>query len=369
MGIQEKLGRGSKALLLLAAAVIVLVGLKLSASVVVPVTLAAFVAAATSPFVRWLHRHGIPRGFAVLFVILGVLAVLAGLGFVITSAFVDLNDALPTYMAELTSAKRGAAAWLADHGMNRAARSLAVFDIGDWLSDAITTVIVEGGPSFLSSFGIVILVVVFILLEAATFERKAFWARQAGGVNLRHLRQTVHEVQKYLGVKSAISLATGLLCGIWCVVFNVEHALLWGVLAFVLNYIPNVGSAVAAVPPVVVALAQQGVGIAATILIGYIVINTILGNILEPKVMGRALGLSPLVVVLSMIVWGFVLGPIGAVLSAPLTMIVKIVLMHTEDLRWVAVLLAPVRSDEWHARNSVTPPAPARTLTHHGSTP
>ena len=355
--------------MLLAAAVIVLIGLKLSASVVVPIALAAFVAAATSPFVHWLHRGGVPRGVAVFLVITGVLGALAALGFIMTSAFVDLNDGLPQYMEEVAVAKRDAAAWLADHGMGRAARSLAVFDIGDWLSDLVTTVLVEGGPSFLSAFVIVILVVVFILLEAASFERKTFWAKQSGGANLRHLRQTVREVQKYLGVKSAISLATGILCGLWCVVFDVEHALLWGLLAFVLNYIPNVGSAVAAVPPVVVALAQHGLGVAAAILIGYIVINTILGNILEPKVMGRALGLSPLVVVLSMIVWGFVLGPIGAVLSAPLTMIVKIVLMHTEDLRWVAVLLAPARSDDWHARHSVTPPTPAPTLTHHGSTP
>lgn len=362
-------GRGSRALLLLAAAVIVLIGLKLAVAIVVPILLATFVAMATSPFVHWLHGRGLPTGAAVLLVVVGVLGLLGFLGFVITSAFVDLNDAIPRYMDELLAAKHDAAGWLAAHGMGRAGRSLELFDVGEWVTEIATTTLVEGAPDFVSSFVIVFLVAAFILLEAATFKSKAFWAKQAGGANLRHLAQMVTEVQKYIAVKSAISLATGVLCGLWAWAWGVEHALLWGLLAFILNYIPNVGSAIAAVPPVAVAVAAHGMGTGAAILVGYITINMTLGNVLEPRLMGRALGLSPLVVVLSMIVWGYVLGPIGAVLSAPITMVLKIILMHTEDLRWVAVLLAPPRSDEWHARHSVTPPTPSATISHHGAAP
>ena len=364
MGMDDKLGGGSKALGLLAAAVVVLIGLKLAAPIVVPLLLAVFIAAATSPVVRWLTRRGLPTGASVLLVIVAVLGVLFALGFVITSALVDLNDAMPEYFAAATEAKRDAAAWLAGHGMGRAARSLAAFDLGAWLSDMTTATIVNSAPNLVSSFVVVFLVVAFILLESATFRTKVSWAKQAGGANLAHLAGTVHEIQKYLAVKSGISLATGILCGLWCWAWGVEHALLWGLVAFVLNYIPNVGSAAAAVPPILVALAHQGLGPASAVLVGYIVINMTLGNVLEPKLMGRALGLSPLVVVVSMIVWGYVLGPIGAVLSAPLTMVLKIVMAHTGDLRWVAVLLAPPRTDEWHARSSGVPAPPPPELRH-----
>lgn len=354
----DRLAKGSKALLLLAAAVVVLMGLKLSASMVVPIILAVFIATATSPVADWLHRRGIPTGIAVVTVIVGVLGLLGIFGFILTTALMDLNDAGPTYLSAIGETKDAAAGWLAEHGMGRAARSLAAVDLGEWLTDITTETVVAEAPDFISAFVIVLLVVAFILLEAATFRSKAFWARKVGGVNLRHLGDTVGEIQKYLAVKTGISAATGVLVWAWSAAWSVEHAILWGLLGFALNFVPNVGSIIAAIPPIVVALANQGVGTALAILIGFIVINMTLGNVVEPKLMGRALGLSPLVVVLSMIMWGYVLGPIGAVLSAPLTMVLKIVLMRTEDLRWVAVLLAPPRSDEWHSRHSQVPPEP-----------
>jgi predicted PurR-regulated permease PerM len=123
-------------------------------------------------------------------------------------------------------------------------------------------------------------------------------------------------------------------------VLGVDHFLLWSVLAFLLNYIPNIGSMIAAVPAVLLALVQLGAPTAGLVALGYVLSNAIMGNVIEPKYMGRGLGLSTLVVFLSLIFWGWLLGTVGMLLSVPLTMIVKIALESSQDTRWVALLLA-----------------------------
>jgi AI-2 transport protein TqsA len=120
---------------------------------------------------------------------------------------------------------------------------------------------------------------------------------------------------------------------------GVDFAPTWGLLAFLLNFIPNIGSIIAAVPAILLALIQLGLPSALLTLLGYLVVNITIGNFLEPRVMGRSLGLSTLVVFLSLLFWGWVLGPIGMVLSVPLTMTAKIALAVNEDTRWLAVLL------------------------------
>ena len=186
---------------------------------------------------------------------------------------------------------------------------------------------------------LVILTMVFILAEAAGFSRKL---RAAFGPRSDHLERfgvMARQIQRYLAIKTLISLATGILVGLWVSVLGLGFPLLWGLVAFIFNYIPNLGSILAAIPPVLLALVQFGPGRAAVVALGYLVINISLANFLEPYLMGRRLGLSTLVVVLSLIFWGWVWGPVGMLLSVPLTVIVKIALENTEDFRWVAVLL------------------------------
>jgi predicted PurR-regulated permease PerM len=131
------------------------------------------------------------------------------------------------------------------------------------------------------------------------------------------------------------------LAGGLCAVVGVDFPVLWGVLAFFLNYVPNIGSIVAAIPPTLLALLGLGGGASFAILTGYVVINNVLGNIVEPRVMGQGLGLSPFAVLLSLVFWGWVLGPIGMLLSIPLTMAVKIAMESGDQTRWIAVLLGP----------------------------
>jgi predicted PurR-regulated permease PerM len=126
----------------------------------------------------------------------------------------------------------------------------------------------------------------------------------------------------------------------WLYVLGVDYVLLWALLAFLLNYIPNIGSIIAAIPAVLLALAQLGPAVAGLTALGFVLTNTVMGNMVEPRFLGRGLGLSTLVVFLSLIFWGWLLGTVGMLLSVPLTMIVKIALEGNDDTRWIALLLA-----------------------------
>ena len=135
-------------------------------------------------------------------------------------------------------------------------------------------------------------------------------------------------------------MLTGVLVSVWLTILNVEFALLWGSIAFFLNFVPIIGSLIAAIPVVVLALLDVGLASASLIAAGYLVINVIVGNLLEPRFMGRGLNLSTLVVFLSLVFWGWVFGPVGMFLSVPLTMLVKIAFEYSPQSRWLAVLLS-----------------------------
>jgi len=179
---------------------------------------------------------------------------------------------------------------------------------------------------------------VFILSEAAGFPAKlqaAFGHRESSD----RFANIKREVQHYLGIKTLISLTTGSIVAAATAIIGVDYPLLWGMLAFLLNFIPTFGSILAAIPPVMLATVQLGAGHALAVALVFVSVNVGLGNFVEPYFMGRRLGLSTLVVFLSLVFWGWVWGPVGMLLSVPLTMIVKIMLENTEDLAWVAVLL------------------------------
>ena len=147
-------------------------------------------------------------------------------------------------------------------------------------------------------------------------------------------------LKSYLVIKTGMSLLTGVLVSVWLTILNVEFALLWGSIAFFLNFVPYIGSLIAAIPVVVLTLLDVSLGSASLIAVGYLVINVIVGNLLEPRFMGRGLNLSTLVVFLSLLFWGWVFGPVGMFLSVPLTMLVKIALEYSPKSHWLAVLLS-----------------------------
>ena len=179
-----------------------------------------------------------------------------------------------------------------------------------------------------------------MLFAAEGMPRRLHIALADPDMKMHHIDRFIQSVNSYLAIKTVVSIFTGLLAGTWLYFLGVDHYLLWAVLAFLFNYIPNIGSIIAAVPAVLMALVQFGAGEAGLVALGYVTINTVMGNVIEPRFMGRGLGLSTLVVFLSLIFWGWLLGSVGMLLSVPLTMIVKIALESREESRWLAILLS-----------------------------
>ncbi len=198
--------------------------------------------------------------------------------------------------------------------------------------------------STVSSTFVVTLILVFMLLEAAVLPIKIRSALGSPDADLQRFTKAAGEIQKYLGLKTAISAVTGLLIGTWVAILGLDFALTWGFLAFLLNFIPNIGSIIAAVPAVLLALVQLGPAEAILVAAGFLVVNVVLGNLVEPQLMGRTLGMSTLVVFLSLVFWGWLWGPVGMFLSVPLTMILKIGMENSRDLKPIAIMLDSPRA-------------------------
>jgi predicted PurR-regulated permease PerM len=186
---------------------------------------------------------------------------------------------------------------------------------------------------------LIYLTMIFILLEASILPGKIKAAMKNSPETFDNLSTIAGDVKKYLAMKTGISLVTGIIIMVWLTILGVKYPIVWGLIAFLLNFVPSIGSIIAAVPAVALAFVQLGLGSAGLTALGYLVVNILIGNIIEPRLMGQRLGLSTLVVFLSLVFWGWILGPMGMLLSVPLTMTVKIALQSHPDTRTFAILL------------------------------
>lgn len=336
-----------RTLVIVAALVVIVAGLKQAAALLLPFLIAVFFSVLAAPIVLWIERRGIHPGLAVLTTMIGVLGVLVGFGALVTTSVAGFEQALPGYRTALDSMFRQVVEELARRGV----------DLGATLQkEAIEPGMVMGmAGSFmgriiaaLSNTALVVFTMVFILLEVAGFPNKLRAALGRPDADLSEYTEIMAKVQRYLGMKTIVSAITGLCAALLLTVVGVDFAILWGLVAFLLNFIPTVGSIIAALPALAVALVQPELGPLSVVVValGYLAINTVIGNIIEPQLVGRRLGLSPLVVFLSLVFWGWVWGPPGMLLSVPLTIAVRIILERDEDLHWIAVLLGPSPESE-----------------------
>lgn len=332
--------RALQAMLLAASLVIVTAGLRAAASWMVPLALALFVAAVSLPALHAFRRLGVPGGVAVLLVLLVDSAVLIGLGMIVVRAAAEIRDALPEYVARFQAIEGDLLAQLERWGVEVDALTYAELVQPERMLGVATTLLRSLTEAF-SAFVLLLLFLIFILIEAARLPAKLQAAFGGPSFDLAQMGRILGEVQGYLAVKTVVSIVTGVLVGSAAAVLGVDFALLWGLLAFVLNFVPSVGSILAGIPAVLLALIQLGPGTAVALAAVYLVVNMGLGNLLEPAIMGRRLGLSTFWVILSVVYWGFVWGPVGMLLALPLTLAVKIGLEQSAELRWVAVLMGP----------------------------
>jgi predicted PurR-regulated permease PerM len=221
-------------------------------------------------------------------------------------------------------------------GVNISPEKEPLLSIGDYdLAGGIFAAL----SSALANAFLLLLTVVFILLEMADLPRKLRLVLKNPERSLSTIEKFSQHAKRYMVIKTLLSAATGVLIWLLLLILGVDYPVLWGTLSFLLNYVPNIGAILAALPVALLALVQLGVGSALLTVLGFIVVHIVVGNIIEPKLMGRVLSLSTLVVFLSLVFWGWVLGPIGMILSVPMTSLVKIALESYEETRGLAFML------------------------------
>ncbi len=320
----------------LAFLVIILAGVKIATPIIVPFLLSLFLVIITKPFYDALHAKGMPT-WLVFTIILGVILLFnLLLVLIITGSVNSISNNMDFYNEKLQ---------LYGNQISELSKKLGIKNdesLKNLLNPKKIMGFVSGTLSsfsdILSNIILILLTVVFIFIETKILPGK-IKAIIRNKENMHYFNVINHQINQYMMIHTYVSLATGIIIGGLLAAIHLELAVLWGLLAFLLNYIPNIGSLIAAIPPIILALVQFGVGGALGVTAIFLGVNFIIGNYIEPKLLGRGLGLSVLVVFLSLIFWGWLLGPVGMFLSIPITLVFKIILGVSPNTRWIAVLL------------------------------
>ena len=340
--MQEHTGFSSagRLLIIFAAFIVVVAGIKSAESLMVTFLLSGFFAIICAPPFMLMLRKGVPDWLSLLIVVVGITGVQIVFITIIASSVSEFSKDLPLYQERLQVIFHDFVEVLRGWGVEVSEDVLKQhFDPGVILKMAASTLGGLGGV--LSNSFMIILTVIFMLFEGSSLPHKLKYAFGEDSVHMAHISQFLDNVKRYMTIKTVISLMTGLLIYVWLLAIGVDYALLWGLVAFLFNFVPNIGSIIAAVPAMLLALIQLGPLSSLFVGLGYLLANIIMGNIIEPRYMGRGLGLSTLVVFLSLVFWGWVMGPVGMLLSVPLTMLLKMAFESSEDTKWIAIIMGP----------------------------
>ncbi len=365
---QNRRNAGFKALLVAACLVIVIGGLKLAAGFIIPILLGLFLAVLSLPVSKWLQSRRFPLSIAVLTTVVFDLLILGALVFLIVTIMPDFQASLGKYDLEfrrflmvkvtllqqtLTDTAGPLQTWFNQNfgdptepeaiapifDLRRAAEQLlsvsSLMSLINWNTSILNVLVSWMTKSF---FAFVLMV--FVLAEADKFTAKAEYMAALRGPNFRLFRDTTQQMQRYLVIKTLASVVKGVVAGAVCALLGLEFAVVWGLMVFLFNYVPTIGALVSAVPPIILALVKFGPWPATGLAVGFLAIHTAVGNFIEPAVMGRGFGISTIVVILSVLFWGWLWGAVGMFLAIPLTMMFKVMVDGSDDFRWVGIAMS-----------------------------
>jgi AI-2 transport protein TqsA len=322
----------------LAALIIIIIGVIYAKSIIAPFMLALFISIICAQPISWLEKKRIPKWLALITVIFGLILLFSGFSILIGGTISSFSSNVSKYESTLTKIINSFIQFLNEQGLNipkdQASQFIQSGKILEFTASALNEIFKMVGSTFL-----IFLIIFFILTEFGSFSVKAKAILIGSDESISYFSTILQNIRHYLGIKTLFCLSIGILIYISLLIIGVDYPLLWALIAFLMNYIPNIGSIIAAIPTVLFALVQVGLGGAIWTLVSFMLIHNVLGNFIEPRVMGKGLGLSTLVVFLSLLFWGFILGPVGMFLSVPITMSIKIILEHNEKTRWIAILL------------------------------
>ncbi len=352
MNISGGFSSAARSTLIAAAVAVVILAARSASDVLGPVLLAAFISIVAAPIVESIRHRGVPKYLAiglVLFILFDVGSIFA---VITTGALEDLRESLPAYQQRLLALNDSLGAWL--DGLGFANSKDAINDLMNPAAAArLVSALLANATGTFGTGLLVLLGVLFMLLEAASLRGKLFDAFQVSQETEERLTRVFQATNRYMVIKTLTSLATGVCIYVWLWFLGIDFAILWGLVAVVFNFVPFVGSVFMAIPAVLMALVQTDIATTLLVVLGYVVVNTVIGNMIEPQVMGRQVGMSALAVFLSLIFWGWMLGTIGVFLSVPLTMALLVAFDANPRTRPIAILLGPERRNA--DRNDAAP--------------
>jgi predicted PurR-regulated permease PerM len=322
----------------IAALIIIFAGVIYAKSIITPFLLALFISIICAQPISWLEKKRMPRWLALIIVILGMFVLFSGFAFLMGNTLSSFSGNLSKYESTLTTISNSFIQFLNEKGLkipkDQISNLVQPAKILEFTVSTLNKLFNMVGNTFL-----IFLIILFILMEFESFSVKAKAIMIESDKSISYFSAILQNIRNYLIIKSLLCLSVGILIYLALLIIGVDYPLLWALIAGLMNYIPNIGSIISMIPTVLFALVQLGLGGALWTLGSSMLIHSVLGNFIEPRIMGNGLGLSTLVVFLSLLFWGLILGIVGMFLSVPITITIKIILEQNEKTKWLAVLL------------------------------
>jgi len=322
----------------IAALVIITGGIIFAKSIITPLLLAIFLSIIMAQPIIWLNRRKVPQLLAITIVFLLFFAVFIGFGQLVGSSLSSFSQNVPKYEKNLTEIGESISAQLDKEGIHFSFDQMSSILKPSKVLGVTANLLGDLGSVMGNTFTVFFLLL-FLLLELDTIPVKATAIFKGSSKSVSYFHEIGDNIRHYLSIKTFTSFITGALIWIFLLILGVDYAIIWGLIAFLFNFIPNIGSIIAAIPAVLFALIQLGFGGAAWTIIIFLSVNMFIGNVVEPRIMGKGMGLSTFVVFVALIFWGFALGVVGMFLSVPLTMAIKIICKQYPNTRWIAIIL------------------------------
>lgn len=332
------------------AIVVLIYGMKQAQTILVPLILALFLSSVVAYPMEWLIRKKVPKAIALTLVVVTVFGIIALIATVVGNSINEFTQKTGIYEKNLTE-------WYNQTFIDHAAEDYGdtteiagvtsrdiIKQVASYISPATlmnwSKFILTSLQNIFKNIFLILIAMIFMLIETGSFKYKLNLLSETNPETKKSVSKFMYGLRRYIGFKTLISLGTGIIITLWVSILGLDFPLLWGLIAFLLNFIPTIGSIIASLPAILMALVQLGPGYAGLVAIGYFVTNVIIGNILEPRIMGYSLGLSTIVVFISLLFWGWVFGFTGMLLAVPLTMTVKIALESSKRSKNIAILMS-----------------------------
>ncbi len=338
MEIKDAITKPTSTALNVAAFIIILAGIMAAAPIISSLLLALFISIICARPINWLQNKKVPQSLAIFIVFIGIIGVFFFFGELISQSLSSFSKNAPTYEQNLKQMEWGVTSFFNEKGISISFDKISeLFDPSKLMG--LTAGVLSQLGGFMGNTLTIIFLVLFLLMEVDSIDVKVKAISNGKAKSISYLGVIGSSIRHYLSIKTLTSFITGLLVWIGLFIMGVDYAILWALIAFLLNYIPTFGSIIAAVPAVLFALIQFGLGGALGVAIIFVAVNMIIGNVVEPRMMGKGLGLSTFIVFFSLLFWGFILGTVGMFLSVPITMAIKIMLEQSPKTRGIAIFL------------------------------